>query len=310
MACSTSNRHRIILLFWLGKTIHRVDSRRYSEHLITYVYTAVKHQYYCMSWVHWGPGPKTNFCLKSFNSVEVFPFCYPLPCSTYTSIWDFQPLALFFLCMTVWGTRVQSPGGYLCETGILLLALSCYIGDPDMIDHCGLVWGGLRPEPSLGRRSNNVIIPLDLTQLFCPGFTLAAGPPSGFTIDIVGCWGGALWRACNLTAFTPCLTGPVNYPFVSHHEGPWFNPQGGTYLKPGFSCYCCLATLYQFFDAETRTNPHGFISFHAPGKRQPHNTKSTNQWNALFPRIFWRVYQSGAFRLLIPTNLCFFIFSL
>ncbi len=25
-----------------------------------------------------------------------------------------------------WGTRVQSPMGYLCETGILLLVLSCY----------------------------------------------------------------------------------------------------------------------------------------------------------------------------------------
>ncbi len=46
---------------------------------------------------------------------------------------------------------------------------------------------------------------------------------------------GALWRACNLTAFTPCLTGPVNYPFASRHKGPWFNPLGGTYVKPGFS---------------------------------------------------------------------------
>ncbi len=88
-----------------------------------------------------------------------------------------------------WGTRVQFPGGYLCESWILLLALSCYIGDPDVIDHCGLVWGGLRPEPILGRDANNVIIPLDLTQLFCPGFTLAAGPPSGFTTDKVGCGG-------------------------------------------------------------------------------------------------------------------------
>ncbi len=26
-------------------------------------------------------------------------------------------------------------GGYLCETGILLLAMSRYIGDPDVIDH-------------------------------------------------------------------------------------------------------------------------------------------------------------------------------
>ncbi len=32
-----------------------------------------------------------------------------------------------------------NPGGYLCETRILLLALSRYIGDPDVIDHCGLV---------------------------------------------------------------------------------------------------------------------------------------------------------------------------
>jgi hypothetical protein len=29
-------------------------------------------------------------------------------------------------------------GGYLCETGIVLLALSRYSGDPDVIDHCGL----------------------------------------------------------------------------------------------------------------------------------------------------------------------------
>jgi hypothetical protein len=37
------------------------------------------------------------------------------------------------------GSGFNPQGGYLCETGILLLALSRYIGDPDMIDHCGLV---------------------------------------------------------------------------------------------------------------------------------------------------------------------------
>jgi hypothetical protein len=37
-------------------------------------------------------------------------------------------------------------------------------------------------------------IPLDLTQLFCPDFTLAAGPPSGFTTDGVSCWGGEPFR--------------------------------------------------------------------------------------------------------------------
>ncbi len=69
---------------------------------------------------------------------------------------------------------------------------------------------GLHPQLSLGPRPDNVTVPLDLTQPFCPGFTLAAGLPSGFTIDRVGCWGGALWRACNLTWFSPFLTGPVD----------------------------------------------------------------------------------------------------
>ncbi len=77
--------------------------------------------------------------------------------------------------------------------------------------------------------------PLDLTQLFYPGFTLAAGPPSGFTTDIVGWWVGALCRACNLTAFIHSSTGPVVHPFASRHEGPGFNRQVGTYVKPGFS---------------------------------------------------------------------------
>ncbi len=125
-------------------------------------------------------------------------------------------------------TQVQNPWGALCETGILLLALSRYIGDPDVIDHhCGLVWGGPHPELSLGPRADNVIIPLDLTQLSCPGFTLAAGLPSGFTTDAVGCWEGALWRACNLTSFSPCLTGPVDYLFASRHKGPRFKTPGG-----------------------------------------------------------------------------------
>ncbi len=31
------------------------------------------------------------------------------------------------VCFPSWGARVQSPGGYLCETRILLLALSRYI---------------------------------------------------------------------------------------------------------------------------------------------------------------------------------------
>jgi hypothetical protein len=57
---------------------------------------------------------------------------------------------------------------------------------------------------------------------------------SRFHAWIVGCWGGALWRACNLTAFIHSSTGPVVHPFASCHEGPRFKPKGGTYVKPGF----------------------------------------------------------------------------
>jgi hypothetical protein len=45
-----------------------------------------------------------------------------------------------------------------------------------------------------------------------------------------------LWRACNPTAYTHNSTGPVVHPFASRHEGPVFNPQGGTYVKPELSC--------------------------------------------------------------------------
>jgi hypothetical protein len=121
--------------------------------------------------------------------------------------------------------------------------MSRYIGDPNVINHfCGLVLGGLRPKPSLGPHVNNVIIPLDLTQLFCPSFTLAAGPLSSFTTNRVSCWGGALWRVCNLTLYSPCLTGPVDYLFASRHKGPRFKSSGSTYVKQGFSCQRCLAT--------------------------------------------------------------------
>ncbi len=174
-------------------------------------------------------------CALIYNSVESLQSHFILTMSHWS-----RGLPV---CFPSQGTRVQIPWGDLCETRILLLALSRYISDPDVIDHfCGLVWGGLHPKPSLGPCADNVIIPPDLTQLFCPGFTLAASPPSGFTTDIIGCWGGALRRACNLTSFSPCLTGPVDYPFASHHKGPGFKSPMGYLCETGIlllalSCY-------------------------------------------------------------------------
>jgi hypothetical protein len=165
------------------------------------------------------------------------------------------------------GLRFKSPGGYLCETWILLLAMACYIGDPDVIDHhCSLVCGRLHPKLSLGPRANNVIIPLDLTQLFCPSFTLAAGPPSSFTTNGVGCWGGgALWRACNLPLFIPCLTGPVDYLFASRHKGLRFKSPGGYLCETGIlplalSCYSIIQpTVYKSLAViNTVSREHGY----------------------------------------------------
>jgi hypothetical protein len=139
------------------------------------------------------------------------------------------------VCFPSQGTQVQIPRGVLMwsqDSPVSVVSLHWW-PRRDWSYFCGLVWSGLRPEPSLGPRAGNVIIPLDLTQLSCPGFTLAAGIPSGFTTDGVGCWGGALWRACNLTSFSPCLTGPVDYLFASRHKGHRFKSPGGYLCETG-----------------------------------------------------------------------------
>ncbi len=89
----------------------------------------------------------------------------------------------------------------------------------------------LRPEPSLGRSADNVIIPLDLTQLFCPCFKLAADPPSGFTTDIVTC----VEPAISLHSYTVSLVKWVN-PLLPFMRDPGSITLGGTYVKLGFSC--------------------------------------------------------------------------
>jgi hypothetical protein len=52
-------------------------------------------------------------------------------------------------------------------------------------------------------------------------------------VDVLYC--SSCGRAYSLTAFTHSLTGPVGQPFASHYDGPGLNPQGGNYVKLGFS---------------------------------------------------------------------------
>ncbi len=133
------------------------------------------------------------------------------------------------------GTQVQIP------LGVLMWNLDSPVSIVSLHWWPRRDWSSLQPrlrrassqKLSLGRLADNVIIPLDLTQLFWPSFTLAAGPPSSFTTDGVGCWGGTLWRACNLTSFAPCLTGPVDYRFTSCHKGPRFKSPKGYLCETG-----------------------------------------------------------------------------
>jgi hypothetical protein len=53
-----------------------------------------------------------------------------------------------------------------------------------------------------------------------------------------------LWRACNLTSFSPCLTGPVDYPFASRHEGPRFKSPGGDLCETGISPVSVVSQLW------------------------------------------------------------------
>ncbi len=133
------------------------------------------------------------------------------------------------VCFPPQGTQVQIPLGVLIwnrDSPVSVVLLHWWLWRD---------WSstGLRPQLSLGPRADNVTVPLDLTQPFFPSFTLAAGLPSGFTTDGVGCWGGALWRACNLTWFLPCLTGPVDYLFASRHKGLRFKSPWGYLCETG-----------------------------------------------------------------------------
>ncbi len=139
------------------------------------------------------------------------------------------------VCFPLWETWVQSRGGYLCEAGILLLACLATLVTLTWLIIVALSEAGFVrnvTRPSCWQCDN----PTWSHTAFLSQFHARCRPSFRLHNHIVGCWGEGLWRACNLTPFTPCLTGPVDYLFASGHEGPEFNPQRGTYVKTGFSC--------------------------------------------------------------------------
>ncbi len=61
-------------------------------------------------------------------------------------------------------------------------------------------------------------------------------------INFLPGFNSTLCRACNLTSFSPCLTGPVDYPFASRHKGLRFKSPVGYFCETGIllfalSCY-------------------------------------------------------------------------
>jgi hypothetical protein len=134
-------------------------------------------------WIHIRFISFANICLISYS------FCfYSLPIifdlhskfsnSLQANVSISNPSICYFtlkyLLYSLWSEYERTPNLQLAATQPQMM--SRYIGDPDVIDHhCSLVWGGLHPKLSLGPRADNVIIPLDLPQLFCPSFTLTAG---------------------------------------------------------------------------------------------------------------------------------------
>ncbi len=91
------------------------------------------------------------------------------------------------VCFPSQGSQVQIPWGDLCETGILLLALSRYIGDPDVIDH----QQGFAPPTVTRPFCRQCDSPTWFHTAFLSRFHARCRSPFCFKTDGVGCWGGS-----------------------------------------------------------------------------------------------------------------------
>jgi hypothetical protein len=65
----------------------------------------------------------------------------------------------------------------------------------------------------------------------------------------------------NLTSFSPCLTGPVDYPLASYHKGPRFKSPAEYLCETGIlllalSCYKTIGGHLDSFPANSQTRNH------------------------------------------------------
>ncbi len=69
-------------------------------------------------------------------------------------------------------------------------------------------------------------------------------------------------RSCNLTSFSPCLTGPVDYPIASRHKGPGFKSPGGylcetrilLFVSSHYRCIWSIIVFSLFSNLQTQSS--------------------------------------------------------
>ncbi len=145
-----------------------------------------------------------------------------------------------------WGCTHSHDG-----TRFFLLALSCYIGDPDVIDH----WLALGSAPTMGSFTRLCAddVKSQLWSHIAPSVLYSTPCRSSFSLQHSywleprwSCWGGALWRPWN---FIPLysFTGPVGQLFAFWLQGQWFASQGCIHTHNGtrflllvLSCYTMI----------------------------------------------------------------------
>ncbi len=143
------------------------------------------------------------------------------------------------------GNRLKSPGGYLCGSGILLLALSRYIGDPNVIDH----QQGFAP-PTVTRPScRQCDSPTSSHTAFLsrfPGF--AAGLPSSFTTTESAAGGEpCVEPAISQDSHHVSLVQWTNL-FASRHKGHRFKSPGGYLCGSGILLLALSRYITLYFD--------------------------------------------------------------
>jgi hypothetical protein len=153
------------------------------------------------------------------------------PISGWRSAWIRRVNFCFFFSLYIFGEPAVhfsyfSPLSLFTEVSLQQSAIPG--GNPPGDWQSAVGWGDTGLEPgTVGQQSSVLPLSQRASLLSCHP-SLLSRHPSLKVEPTPECGSKGIVGACNLTAFSHSLTGPVGQPFASRHEGPGFNPQGGT----------------------------------------------------------------------------------